>query len=922
MKSLCLRQWLLCITAMFAFVFFFNEVRGQCLEHHKSLLLKFKRSLVIDEFHMRYFEKPTKLANWNSSTDCCLWSGVTCSGAYVTGLDLSDEGIADGLNDSSPLFDLTGLTSLNLAMMYQDTVIPSGIGRLVNLMHLNVSKSCFIGQIPTEISNLTRLVSLDLSSYYHLKAENPNLGMLVGNLSNLIDLRLDSVDLSSQSREWCQALSSSTHLLQVLNLHYCGLLGPIHDSLQNLTYLSIVDISYNNFSGAIPYGVFATLENLTSLSLRGCPFNGVFPHTMLQFPTLRFLDLSWNDKSEASPSITFRNSSLETLRLHRTRFSKTIPESIGEAKMLSYLDLRFCNLSGQIPKSISQLEHLVHLDMSNNNLDGHIPSFSRSRNLTVLDLSYNHLSGSFLATDWKQLPQMERLSLRSNNLSGNIPACLFETPSLQILDLEGNHFTGFTNETDVKASLSNLLKQIDGHIAGQIWNMSALTNLDLSNNQISGHIPDQIWNMSALTYLNLSHNQLEFLAMEEPSVSLEILDLSSNKLHGSIPKSICNMTYLLILDLSNNSLDGTLPQCWPPTLYVLNLSKNNINGIIPDTLPLYIQTLDLSQNSFQGTIPKSLEGCTDLKVLDLGYNQLHGMFPCWINNLDQLTVLVLRSNSLYGSIQCLNHDFNLSRLQIMDIASNNFSGNLPSQGLLMWEAMMVDKHSTFENGDPQYLQVYINQAIFSVAVLVTVKGLQLDLAKISNDYALVDFSDNKFKGDISREMGELKFIYVLNLSHNHLSGQIPHSFGNFYRIESLDLSKNELSGNIPRQLTSLNFLSYLNLSFNQLEGMIPMGRQFQTFTEASFKGNKGLCGQPLTTSCGNEGVTPNPSLEAKDKLWNDLEFRDIFISAEIGYTLGLGLVIMPLLFWSTWRDRYYKCVDKILNSMCCHHCQK
>ncbi|CAM8897540.1 unnamed protein product [Rhodiola kirilowii] len=899
------------IIVMFAFIFLFNEVRGYCLERHKSLLLKFKHSLVIDEsstdqdvasFNMvddadysvdeymplHYHEKSPKLANWNSSTDCCLWPGVTCSGMYVTGLDLSNEGIVGGFNDSSPLFHLTSLTSLNLAMIHQDTVIPSGIGRLVNLMTLNLSTSYFSGQIPIEVSNLTRLVSLDFSYCANLKAENPNLRMLVGNLSNLIDLRFESVNLSSQSREWCQVLSSSTPHLQVLKLIDCGLLVPIHDSLQNLTHLSIVDISFNNFSGPIPYEVFASLENLTSLTLRQNEFNGVFPHRMLQLPTLRFLDMSWNDYLEASPStITFQNSSsLETLVLRKTRFSKTIPESIGEAKMLSHLDLAYCSLSGQIPKSISQLEHLVYLDLWQNNLDGHIPSFSRSRNLIVLDLSDNHLNGSILATDyWKQLWNMSALTY---------------------LDLSNN--------------------QISGHIPDQIWNMSALTYLGLSNNQISGHIPDQIWNMSALTYLNLSHNQLEFMAREEHSVRLEILDLSSNKLHGSIPKSICNMTRLLILDLSNNSLDGTLPQCWPPALFVLNLCKNNINGIIPDTLPLFLRTLDLSQNSFHGKIPKALEGCTHLEVLDLGYNQLHGMFPCWINNLDRLIILILRSNSLYGSIQCLNHDFNLSRLQIMDIASNNFVGNLPSQGLLSWEAMMVEKRSTYQTGGLQYLQLSIYeeifqgifQGIFTVTVSVTMKGLKLDLIKISTIYTLVDFSDNKFEGEIPHEFGKFKFLYALNLSHNNLSGQIPPSFGNLYGVESLDLSKNKLSGKIPEQLASLNFLSTLNLSFNHLEGMIPEGRQFQTFTDASFKENKGLCGQPLNVSCGNEGVSspPNPPYEAEDELGDGFMFRDIFIATEIGYALGCGLVIMPLLFWSTWRKRYYKYIDKVLKSIC------
>ncbi|CAM8939454.1 unnamed protein product [Rhodiola kirilowii] len=103
--------------------------------------------------------------------------------------------------------------------------------------------------------------------------------------------------------------------------------------------------------------------------------------------------------------------------------------------------------------------------------------------------------------------------------------------------------------------------------------------------------------------------------------------------------------------------------------------------------------------------------------------------------------------------------------------------------------------------------------------------------------------------------------------------------------------------------------------------MIPKGSQFQTFTKASFKGNKGLCGQPLSTSCGNDDVSNLP-FEAGDELRDGFKFSDILIATEIGYALGLGLVIMPLLFWSRWRNEYYKCIDKILMSILCRRHKK
>ncbi|KAK9986160.1 hypothetical protein SO802_031111 [Lithocarpus litseifolius] len=77
------------------------------------------------------------------------------------------------------------------------------------------------------------------------------------------------------------------------------------------------------------------------------------------------------------------------------------------------------------------------------------------------------------------------------------------------------------------------------------------------------------------------------------------------------------------------------------------------------------------------------------------------------------------------------------------------------------------------------------------------------------------------------------------------------------------LSSNNLTAEIPVQLVdSLTFLSFFNLSFNQLVGKIPQGKQFSTFSNDSYKGNKGLCGYPLQTECTSDKASP-PSATQK-----------------------------------------------------------
>ncbi|KAM7477815.1 hypothetical protein LguiA_026028 [Lonicera macranthoides] len=243
-------------------------INAQCSEDQRSLLLQLKNTLEFDS------EYSTKLVQWNHhNKDCCLWEGITCSKAgHVTGLDLSFESIYGGIDNSSSLFSLRFLQSLNLAYNDFDSAqIPSAFINLTSLTYLNLANSGFGGQIPIELSQLTRLVTLDLSAFY-LKLENPNLNMFVQNLTQLTELYLDGVEISAQGYDWGQSISSWLPNLRVLSLSNCNLSGPNDSSLSKLQFLSvirlngikcpgvsknwppnlqIIDIASNNFFGAL-----------------------------------------------------------------------------------------------------------------------------------------------------------------------------------------------------------------------------------------------------------------------------------------------------------------------------------------------------------------------------------------------------------------------------------------------------------------------------------------------------------------------------------------------------------------------------------------------------------------------------------------------------------------------------------------------
>ena len=83
---------------------------------------------------------------------------------------------------------------------------------------------------------------------------------------------------------------------------------------------------------------------------------------------------------------------------------------------------------------------------------------------------------------------VHRLSLGSNQLSGEIPSELGNLLKLQNLDLSSNWLSG-----EIPSELGNLLR---------------LQRLDLSGNRLSGEIPAELGNLANLEHLYLDDNQL------------------------------------------------------------------------------------------------------------------------------------------------------------------------------------------------------------------------------------------------------------------------------------------------------------------------------------------------------------------------------------------------------------------------------
>ncbi|KAH0653665.1 hypothetical protein KY285_032235 [Solanum tuberosum] len=399
---------------MLLIVFLCHEVSSISILPHKHQtisLLKFKRSFTIHPSAVTYYcPKPyPKTSSWNTSRDCCSWDDVVCDDitGHVIELDLGCSGLVGTIDSNSSLFQLSHLQRLDLSSNnFSNSHISPEFSKFSSLMHLDLSDSNFSGQIPSEISHLSKLHSLRLSTiFYHkkLRLTTHDFNLLLQNLTQLRELHLSDINISSTI-----PLIFSSHFT-TLNLENTGLFGIIPESIFHLPNLETLFLGFNY------------------------ELSGYFPKT------------KWNSSA-----------SLIHLNLNYVNVSDNLPESLGyHLTSLRSLDLAYCNLRGPIPESLSNLARIEYLylyvvvwmstsfqtlnrlqlaacevkeleflrsakllwqlDLSNNKIQGRIPDWGWSNwmfSLQDLNISHNML----MSVESIPLQFADTIDLRPNSL--------------------------------------------------------------------------------------------------------------------------------------------------------------------------------------------------------------------------------------------------------------------------------------------------------------------------------------------------------------------------------------------------------------------------------------------------------------------------------------------------------------------------
>ncbi|XP_066313065.1 probably inactive leucine-rich repeat receptor-like protein kinase At5g48380 [Miscanthus floridulus] len=132
---------------------------------------------------------------------------------------------------------------------------------------------------------------------------------------------------------------------------------------------------------------------------------------------------------------------------------------------------------------------------------------------------------------------------------------------------------------------------------------------------------------------------------------------------------------------------------------------------------------------------------------------------CW--HPDENRVLGLRLSNWGLQGQFPKGLQNCSRMDILDLSSNNFSGQIPS-----------------------------------------------DIARQLPFLTTLDLSYNSFSGEIPLAVSNMSYLNTLNLQRNRLSGEIPWEFSFLNRLSKFNVADNHLSGPIPFPLTKFPAWSF------------------------------------------------------------------------------------------------------------------
>ena len=534
------------------------------------------------------------------------------------------------------IFSLTALTELHVSHNKFSGSLPTDVGRLSNLRKLQLYGNDLTGQLPSEIGSLRGLVELAI-------AENGFSGPLPTALEELTALTLLSLHQTTSSHSLTGPLPAFRNLAQLTSLHLDSnqLTGPLPEDLLAETELGdeLIEIHLgdNLFTGMVPAAWASRFDEL-DLDLTGNRITSIAPEVCDSEDWMNEAVGRFHCDAILCPAGTFNefgrktdnsspcrqcpdggtylgvkacsqeedNSDLAILKeLYFASNGAAWQDSTGWIQSNDYcndwvgvscnddrevikIDLSNNLLAGSIPTSLFRLRSLQELDLQGNRIRISFEGFEKATSLEILFLSdtdLDSISGIGAGT------ALTALHLTDNDLTGTIPAELFNLSNLKVLFLNYNRFSGrIPAEIGQLVHLEELYlynNHLEGQIPAAIGSLKKIRVFALTENFLTGTLPEELNELTELRLLSIQREKGEVDG--EPVPDIENSPRISAGLRGKVP-SLNRLKYLEELYLGANSLTGSIP-------------FDFLNGVEDKTAPIVV---DLISNRLTGRVPASL----------------------------------------------------------------------------------------------------------------------------------------------------------------------------------------------------------------------------------------------------------------------------------------------------------------------------
>nr|GMD45780.1 probable LRR receptor-like serine/threonine-protein kinase At3g47570 [Ipomoea batatas] len=195
-----------------------------------------------------------------------------------------------------------------------------------------------------------------------------------------------------------------------------------------------------------------------------------------------------------------------------------------------------------------------------------------------------------------------------------------------------------------------------------------------------------------------------------------------------------------------------------------------------------------------------------------------GIIPSEIGRLSRLQILSLANNSFSGEIP--NNISQCRLLSSIQLGGNNLTGKLPVefQSLSKLQLLYVYRNKLTGRIPPQY-------------------GNLSSLTRFFVD-------ENNLQGVIPNSFGKLKSLVSTSFRSNNFSGMVPVSLLNLSLV-GIDLQSNQFEGYLPPNISATSFLrlKFLGVNNNRIIGHIPLWLSYALNIEVIQLGDNNFTGE-------------------------------------------------------------------------------